>query len=163
MGIVMMSCCAAAGVMLPCAQLATKVASPYESANRYSVKAQRQPTRAHVRTIDVEVDILSGMPNPSWTLSEADAAVFLSKLAGLQKAVARPRSVKLGYRGLVVRMTEEARRKIYIQNGVIEVGEGTASTFFLDPQRSLERWVIGTGRKFLSHEILIAIEDDLQK
>ena len=34
--------------------------------------------------------------------------------------------------------------------------------FFLDPQRSLEHWLIGNGREFLSHGILVAIEDDLQ-
>jgi hypothetical protein len=159
----MISCCAAAGVMLPVAPLGTTSASPYERANAYSDIAQRQLIPTHVRTVEVEVDIFSGMPNPCWTLSEADAAVFLSKLAGLEKAAARPRSANLGYRGLVVRMAQEAGRKIYIQNGVIEVSEGTSSTFFLDPQRSLERWLIGTGRKFLSHEILEAIEDDLQK
>ena len=40
---------------------------------------------------------------------------------------------------------------------------GASCTFFLDPQRSLERWLIGTGREFLSHEILVAIKDHLQK
>ena len=153
----------AAGVMLPFGPLGTKADSPYERANVYSNIAERQLIGAHVRTVEVEVDIFSGMPNPRWTLSEADADVFLSKLAGLQKAVARSRSVNLGYRGIVVQMTQEAGQKMYIQNGVIEVSEGTASTFFLDPQRSLERWLIRTGRQFLSHEILKAIDDDLQK
>jgi hypothetical protein len=46
---------------------------------------------------------------------------------------------------------------------VIAAKAGTSRTFFLDPQRSLERWLIGTDRKFLNHEILVAIEDDLQK
>ena len=40
---------------------------------------------------------------------------------------------------------------------------GASCTFFLGPPRSLERWLIGTGREFLSREILVAIEDDLQK
>ena len=101
------------------------------------------------------------MPNPDWSLSDADAAVFLSRLSGLQKT-ARPRSENLGYRGLVVRLRETGRR-ISVQNGVMESSDGTSSTFFLDPQRSLERWLIGTGRKFLGHEVLEAIDADLQR
>ena len=102
MGVATRNVCVAAGVMLPFGPLGTKADSPYERANVYSDIAERQLIGAHVRTVEVEVDIFSGMPNPRWTLSEADADVFLSKLAGLQKAVARPRSVNLGYRGLVV-------------------------------------------------------------
>jgi hypothetical protein len=45
----------------------------------------------------------------------------------------------------------------------MESSDGTSSTFFLDPQRSLERWLIGTGRKFLGHEVLEAIDADLQR
>lgn len=119
--------------------------------------------QAHMTTIIVEIDIFSGMPNPEWTLSEASAAMFLSKLSGLQKTTERPRSTNLGYRGLVVRMSQEAGLQMYFQNGLIESSDGTSSTFFLDPQRSLERWLIGTGRKALSHEILEVIDADLQK
>lgn len=118
--------------------------------------------QAHMTTITVEIDIFSGMPNPEWTLSEASAAMFLSKLSGLQKTTERPRSTNLGYRGLVVRMSQ-AGRQMHIQNGLIESSDGTSSTFFLDPQRSLERWLIETGRKSLSHEILEVIDADLQK
>jgi hypothetical protein len=116
-----------------------------------------------VTAVEVEIDIFSGMPNPTWTLSEADAAVFLSKLSGLQETAARPRSTKLGYRGLVVRISQQADREVYIQNGVIELSDQTSLTFFLDRERSLERWSIETGKKFLSHEVLEAIEKDLRK
>jgi hypothetical protein len=119
--------------------------------------------QVHMTTITVEIEIFSGMPNPEWTLSEASAAMFLSKLSGLQKTTERPRSTNLGYRGLVARMSQEAGLQMYIQNGLIESSDGTSSTFFLDSQRSLERWLIGTGRKSLSHEILEVIDADLQK
>jgi hypothetical protein len=128
------------------------------------IRDLQHPTlRVQMTAVEVEIDIFSGMPNPTWTLSEADAAVFLSKLSGLQETAARPRSTKLGYRGLVVRIPQQGDREIYIQNGVIELSDQTSLTFFLDPERSLERWLIETGKKFLSHEGLEAIEKDLQK
>jgi hypothetical protein len=114
----------------------------------------------HMTAVEVEIDVFSGMPNPIWTLSQADAVVFLSKRSELQKTAARPRSTKLGYRGLFVRLPQEAGREIYIQNGVAEVNDQSSLTFFLDPQRSLERWLIETGKRFLSPETLEAIEKD---
>jgi hypothetical protein len=148
--------------MLLVALWGTEGARMCERANAYDV-VQLQLMQAHMTPVTVEIDIFSGMPNPDWTLSAADAAMFLSKLSGLQQTVARPQSANLGYRGLVVRMPQEAGRRIYIQNGVIESSDGTSSTFFLDPQRSLERWLIGTGRKFLRHTVLEAIDAALQK
>jgi hypothetical protein len=160
-GTVMISCYAGAGVMLLVALSGTEGTRICERANADVVHSQLM--QVHMTTVTVEIDIFSGRPNPDWTLSEADAAVFLSKLSGLQKTAARPRSANLGYRGLVVRMPQEAGRRIYIQKGVIESSDGTSSTFCLDPQRSLEHWLIGIGRKFLSHEVLEAIDADLQK
>jgi hypothetical protein len=119
--------------------------------------------QAPVTTITVEIDIFSGMPNPEWTLPEASAALFHSRLSGLRETTAKHRSKNLGYRGLVIRMSQETSLTLYIQNGLIEISDGASSTFFLDEQRSLERWLIGTGRKFLSHEILDVIDADLQK
>ena len=89
-------------------------------------------------TVAVEVDIFSGMPNPGWTLSEADATTFRSKVSGLQKTAARSRSANLGYRGLVITMPQETATKIYVQNGVVEVSD-SPGTFFL-PQRSRPRF-----------------------
>jgi hypothetical protein len=149
-GTVVISCCAGVGVLL------------LVSLSGHADLAQSQLGQAHM-TATVEIDIFSGRPNPEWTLSEADTAVMVSKLSGLQKAAAGLRSAHLGYRGLVVRMPQQAGRTITIQNGVIESSGGTSSTFFLDPQRSLERWLIGTGRKFLSPEVIEVIDADLQK
>ena len=134
-----------------------------ERADAYSDVEQSQRGRALMTPVAVEVDIFSGRPNPGWTLSEADATTFRSKLSGLQKTAARSLSANLGYRGLVITMPQETATKIHVQNGVVEVSGSTPSSFFLDPQRSLERWLVGTGREFLSSGILEAIDVDLKK
>src|SRR5262245_28479374 len=112
--------------------------------------------------VTVEIDILSGMSNPGWTLSEADAAVFLSKVDGLQPTAVGAKSIILGYRGLVVRMSHKPSQTMFVWNGV-ELSDGKSRSFFHDPQRSLERWLIGTGRGFLSPAICEAVDKDLQR
>src|SRR3954465_5056482 len=123
-----------------------------------------QRIEARMTVIEVEVDIFSGMPNPHWTLSDADAATFLSKLSELQKGEARSRLDRLGYCGLelVVRAAQGADRKVFVHNGVVETSDGTTTSSLLDSQRSLERWLIGTGKEFLSHKVMEAINSDLQ-
>ena len=51
----------------------------------------------------VELDIFSGNPNPAWTLSDADSAHFLEKLALLPAASPAEFATNLGYRGFIVR------------------------------------------------------------
>ena len=109
----------------------------------------------------VEVDILSGAPNPAWTLSEADAAALLARLAELPAAPARARPGGLGYRGIVVRLTEAPERVVHIHGGLVESSDGRSSAFLRDPDRSLERWLVGTGRDRLAGELLDAIDADL--
>ena len=115
--------------------------------------------------VNVEIDMFSGMPNPVWTLTDAQATEFLAKLADLQETEAKHRSSNLGYRGLIVRMQPGAEQEIHIQNGFVEVG-GTmamASTFFSDPNRSLERWLLVTGRAFVDRDVLEVIETILKE
>jgi hypothetical protein len=54
------------------------------------------------------LDIFSGLPNPSWTLSVKDARKLINRLAG--RAMAAPGAVEsiLGYRGFVIAATSDA-------------------------------------------------------
>ena len=51
---------------------------------------------------EVELDIFSGMPNPTWTLTNAEADNFVKQLAALPRTSARELSGNLGYRGFIV-------------------------------------------------------------
>ena len=109
--------------------------------------------------VEVEVDLFSGRPNPVWTLPEAEAAVLLQKLDALPAAPARALSGDLGYRGLLVRVTGGPReRRLSIQQGVIRVEEDETPAFLEDDGRALERWLLQTGRPFLSGELFALIE-----
>src|SRR5437764_133245 len=58
--------------------------------------------RIRRRPMQVTLDVYSGLPNPSWTLSEKEAKELISRLAG--KAVASVDAVegKLGFRGYIL-------------------------------------------------------------
>jgi hypothetical protein len=99
------------------------------------------------------------MPNPAWTLSDAEASVFVAKLSTLIETEAQPRFNNLGYRGLIARIQQGDHREVRLQDGLVEV-RGRISTFLSDPDRALERWLLATGRRFVDEEVfkIIAVE-----
>src|SRR6187200_142524 len=115
--------------------------------------------------VKVELDIFSGMPNPTWVLPEAEADSFMKRLAGLAAVSgtsAGKLSGNLGYRGFIVRVTEGARTQlIRIQNGAVHISNG-ATIHASDKDRELERWLLNTGRPHLKSEILEAVEREFQ-
>ena len=105
-------------------------------------KTEGTPTprgKFSITTVAVEVDIFSGMPNPAWTLSDAQASVFVAKLSTLIETEAQPRFNHLGYRGLIARIQQGIHEEVRLHGGLVEV-RGRISTFFTDPDRALERW-----------------------
>jgi hypothetical protein len=99
------------------------------------------------------------MPNPAWTLSDAQASVFVAKLSTLIETEAQPRFNHLGYRGLIARIQQGIHQEVRLHGGLVEV-RGRISTFFSDPDRALERWLLSTGRRFVDEEVfkIIAVE-----
>ena len=79
--------------------------------------------------IRIELDALSGRPNPSWTLDEADTQAVLARLR-LGPPCA-PRSDHLGYRGFLVWRNDRmaaAGPWLRVGHGIItELGRGTVA------------------------------------
>jgi hypothetical protein len=159
--------CALVSLMLLLIMSAPADPKSYETADMSqdpkSEVAQTQRSVSSMTTMDVEIDIFSGMPNPAWTLSGAQAAAFLAKLAALPETEAKPRSTNLGYRGFIVRAPQGTDQEIYIQRGFVEVRRATASKFFLDPVRSLEQWLLNIGRGRVDKHVLDIIEAEMKK
>ncbi len=111
---------------------------------------------------EVELDIFSGMPNPTWILTNAEAGSFMKKLAELPRGPSRELSNHLGYRGFIVRCSEEANAQlIRVQNGTVQMpNEG--NPYARDTDRGLERWLLDTGKRHLKDELWEMLKREVQ-
>ena len=103
---------------------------------------------------EVELDIFSGMPNPLWTLTAAEADDLLKRLNKLPPTSAKEMSGNLGYRGFIVQLFRGSRQTVLrIQNGVVQISEATTHRYVVDQGRALERWLLDTGLPHLAPEV----------
>ena len=113
--------------------------------------------------VEVELDIFSGMPNPAYALTDAEAETFLHRLAAAPPGPPTELSGNLGYRGFIVQVIEGADSQvIHIQNGAIHVSNGTAKTYARDGNRELERWLLDTAKPHLKNEVLQAVQREIR-
>jgi len=111
-------------------------------------------------SVEVEVDLYSGRPNPRFNLP--DAAEFERLLTGLPPASAGTDQVRdgLGYRGL--RVTGTSIGEVFISGGVVEIRDAVGGvTRRTDPGRSLERWLVNAASGQVPPGELDIIQDDL--
>lgn len=102
----------------------------------------------------VELDIFSGMPNPTWSLTGAEAEGFLAQLATLVQIPAREMSGRLGYRGLIVTCRQDGEEQlIRVHEGAVQISSAAAESFAADKDRGLERWLLTTGKPHIEGEI----------
>ena len=96
--------------------------------------------------LTVELDAFSGRPNPTWTLTAAEAGEVLERLRGLPAASASIPDLGLGYRGFVLRgEAEELPGRAYVTSGLIALGDPERPTVVRDAH-DLEPFLIGLAR-----------------
>src|SRR5437763_1383569 len=111
-----------------------------------TASAMRGGAESVSERVEVELDIYSGMPNPTWVLSSDEADRFLKQLAAAPRTSAREPSGNLGYRGFIVHVTQAADTRLArVQNGVVSISEGATTVYARDENRKLERWLLQTG------------------
>ncbi|OGP25068.1 MAG: hypothetical protein A2038_09545 [Deltaproteobacteria bacterium GWA2_57_13] len=112
---------------------------------------------------EVELDIFSGMPNPTWILTNAEADRLVKQLAALPRTSARELSGNLGYRGFIVQVTQGADTQlIRIQTGTVHISKGVTNLYARDEDRALERWLLNTGKPHLKSDILQIVEREVR-
>ncbi len=112
-------------------------------------------------SVKVELDIFSGNPNPIWVLSDSDSAHFLDLLESLTPMPAGVISNNLGYRGFVVDVA--GRYPVRVQNGTVEITEGDDRPYRADLGRSLERWLLETGKSVIASDIYELVDEELRR
>lgn len=115
---------------------------------------------AHVK---VELDIFSGMPNPTWVLTNAEADSFVKQLAALSRTSATELAGKLGYRGFIVQVTQGPNTQlIRIQAGTVQISKDATNVYAYDEDRELERWLLNTGKPHMKNELFQIAEREFQ-
>ncbi|HEX6347633.1 hypothetical protein [Umezawaea sp.] len=107
---------------------------------------------------EVELDVFSGRPNPTWSLPDAQASTFRERVDGLPAATSGQVANNLGYRGFIVRAGDEV---VLVQKGVVQKTRGETTEYAADPNRDLERWLLESGKPTLEPEVLTSVEREL--
>jgi hypothetical protein len=116
-----------------------------------------------VKVMRVDIEIFSGRPNPSWTLTAKESADFLALLRKLPKSKAGPIPDGLGYRGLKVsglHDTVPGASTITVYNGVAVI-RNTIEESHEDKGRALERWLLQTGKTRIDKNIFEQVKRDV--
>jgi hypothetical protein len=121
-----------------------------------SAVAASAPDPAAGAPATVEVDVFSGRPNPTWTLSTTERADLRERLADLPAADPAAFSSNLGYRGFLV--TAADLGTVTVQRGTVRVGD---DRHYRDPNRELERWLLSTGEDELEPGVAEVVAGEL--
>ena len=118
-------------------------------------------------TSKVELDIFSGIPNPTWMLTFSEASDLTSRISRLdptEETGQRPEN--LGYRGFIVQTIAASSatvQTIRAYHGIIEVVDATKTAYYLDPQRQIELWLLTTAKPPLADDLIAEIVKEIMK
>jgi hypothetical protein len=113
--------------------------------------------------IEVSLGIYSGRTDPSWTLTAAESAELRRLLSSLPTTIGEPPQGGLGYHGFVLTTADAGRTDqtlVAYRGAIADVGSGSR-TYLVDEDRAVERYLLDTGRTYLSAGEVNAVETDL--
>ena len=113
--------------------------------------------------VAVSLGIYSGRQDPSWTLTDAQAAAVVKAIAALPVTTGTPPEGGLGYHGLSLVMSQTGRDDeslVSYRATVAPPGVGPRP-YRSDPGRTVERLLLETGRSTLALAEIAAVEADL--
>jgi hypothetical protein len=100
----------------------------------------------------VSLGIYSGRPDPSWALSEEESTALTALLESLPRVDGSPPSGGLGYHGFwIERLTPEGMPRLLVAfEGTVSDPASSHLSYLDDPERSIERFLLESGRDRLS-------------
>jgi len=130
----------------------------------YSISGHAQMQQV---SLQVELDIFSGRPNPVWELTAPQATEFMARFQMLQSIEKPPSGANgLGYRGFVVRPAAGVLNgfdEVRVYRGVAVAREGNRAKAFTDPERVLERQLLSSSRDHIPEPILQDLEREIMR
>jgi hypothetical protein len=103
-------------------------------------------------TTTVSLGLYSGLPDPSWALSDEEAAALSALLESLPRVDGSAPSGGLGYHGFTIeRLTPEGMPRLLVAfDGTVSDPASSHLSYLDDPDRSIERFLLESGRDQLS-------------
>ncbi len=100
----------------------------------------------------VSLGLYSGLPDPSWELSEAEATALTALLESLPRVEGSAPTGGLGYHGFwIQRLTPEGMPRLLVAfKGTVSDPLSSHLSYLADPGRSVERFLLDSGRDGLS-------------
>ena len=136
------------------------LADPQAQADRSALPASPSPGStaatfdifAESPTTTVSLGLYSGLPDPSWELSEEESAALTALLESLPRVDGSPPSGGLGYHGFAIeRLTPEGMPRLLVAfEGTVSDPASSHLSYLDDPDRSVERFLLESGRDQLS-------------
>jgi hypothetical protein len=125
--------------------------SPGSTAATFDVFAESPVTT-------VSLGLYSGLPDPSWQLAEDESAALTALLESLPRVEGSPPSGGLGYHGFgIERLTPEGMPRLLVAfEGTVSDPASSHLSYLDDPERSVERFLLESGREHLSAVELMA-------
>ena len=118
--------------------------------------------------MNVELNIFSGNPNPEWNLSTNQVSELLTKISSLNYTERSPVDKGLGYNGFTILRTEKSAdsqwpKGIEVKDGIIYVYyDNDRYAHLIDPERTIELWLLNTAPNSVSNMLLKKIENDIK-
>ncbi len=120
-----------------------------------SAAAVATPAGGPSSPVQVTLGLYSGRADPTWTLTDAEAASLDAALAGLSEVIGTPPVGGLGYHGFAIE--RPAGTVIAFDAAVAPPGDGER-TYLADPDRTIERLLLETARAHVSGNELTEVE-----
>lgn len=105
--------------------------------------------------VRVTLGIYSGRPDPSWMLTDTEAAVLHAALAALPGAEGEPAAGGLGYHGFTI---ERPEGTVVAYDGAVAAPGVGRRAYLADPARTIERLLIETARPHVTGTELAEVE-----
>ncbi|HEY9853904.1 MAG TPA: hypothetical protein V6D28_30830 [Leptolyngbyaceae cyanobacterium] len=113
--------------------------------------------------VAIELNVFSGLPNPTWYLSQSQCVELeqqIDKLPEIAKE-SLPPPPGLGYRGVVVHYVNQqgVRESIGFYRGTVR----SQRLRLQDPNRFLEKWLLNIGQNFVDSNMQRYLQTELSQ
>ena len=116
----------------------------------------------------VTLDVFSGRPNPTWTLTKEQGLLFLNNISELKPTTENIQSYPekiLGYRGFIVdQITNKdlTSKRFEIYNGAIKVLSNSSSYFLKDNNFPLEKWLLQIAYNHIDNDTFNFVKEEIE-